>query len=122
MKVKIIELLNTDELWGALLKQKMNGAVSLKIAEIIREMGYKLKTFHETREKLVIDNNGVLNEEMNKYEFENSEDEEKVNKEFQELVNSEVELYCRQLSQSDLSKIDIEPENTLKILWAIEKE
>lgn len=122
MKAKINDLLATNELWGELLAGKINGAVGLKVAEIVQEMGYKLKTFTEQREKLITDAGGVWDKEGKNLKFKDKKEEERVNTEFEEMVNSEVELYCRQLSRADLEKINIEPAKILAILWAIEKE
>jgi len=122
MKAKISELLNTNEMWGELLAGKINGAVGLKVAEIVREIGYKLETFEKRRAKLIEDAGGKFNEETKELEFKDEAEETRVKEEFQEMVDSEVDLHCRQLTETDLEKINIEPGKILGILWAIEKQ
>lgn len=125
MKVKIQELLAGNSVWGELLEDKINGAVAFKVMEILRESEYKLKTFNESREKLIKDNGGVVDEkaedENKRIKFPTKKDEEKVEQEFKELLESEVELHCRSLSIDDLDKLSIKPFKLGMIMWAVEK-
>lgn len=121
MKIKITDLITSNAVLNELFSQKMNGAVAFKVSEIIQEMEYRLKTFEEVRTKLVTDNGGVYDEGKKKYNFENDETEEKVNKEFEELIQQEVEIHARPLTLTDLDKIpEAQPLQMRVLRWAIE--
>lgn len=119
MKVKLSEIIDSGKVFESLFVQRLNGGLAFKVSSIIRVLKDHIETFDKTRLSL-LQEYGKLSEDESKYEFETPEKEAEFTKEFQGLLDTEVELQVQKLNFLDLDKIpQIMPAEVDVIRWAI---
>ncbi len=107
MKIKVGELLAKRESIEKLVDTKTPAVVSFKLAKIVRVVNEELTTFDKTKNDLVKKYSKEKNDEGEDFITVDSPEMDEFMKEFDPLVNSEVEL--------EFTPITLKASNILKI-------
>lgn len=120
MKLKIKDLLIAKESLFTLGRINIPAKAAYIVARNSRKINVELDSFEEARKKLIETYEGKPQEDGN-VEFPSKEIEMKANEEFQELVNTEVEVEIRKLAEGDLGNSLIPPASLTGIWWMLEE-
>lgn len=116
----LAELLNSQGALQVLANQPFPASLSFKISKIMKAVMAELKTCDETRLKLC-GQYGVLNQETDTYEFPDKTKLEELNKEYAELVKTEVTIPGERLDPDRLPELSISPSNLVVLGWLIKE-
>lgn len=119
MKIELFKVLNSYGVLNSLFKEKLRGSLAFKILGLLKEVENEIRKYEEVRSKILTDNDIKPDADGN-FKIEDEELRNKLNAELTEISNSEVEIHARAITLEELDKIDISPEELLRIEWAIE--
>lgn len=114
IKVKISELLNSTETLQKLSQKDFKAKLAWSISRLLKAAEAEIQAFNDTRINLIKkygdkDENGELvTDENGNCKIDNASVEE-FNKEFNELINTEVEINANKLTFDMLENIDFTP-------------
>ena len=114
IKVKISELLNSTETLQKLSQKDFKAKLAWSISRLLKAAEAEIQAFNDTRMNLIKkygdkDENGELvTDENGNCKIDNTSVEE-FNKEFNELINTEVEINANKLTFDMLENIDFTP-------------
>ena len=114
IKVKISELLNSTETLQKLSQKDFKAKLAWSISRLLKAAEAEIQAFNDTRMNLIKkygdkDENGeLITDENGNCKIDNATVEE-FNKEFNELINTEVEINANKLTFDMLENIDFTP-------------
>lgn len=115
--MKIIELLESQSTMQRLVTQKMPAKVAYALARNIKQMNEELKTFDETRVKL-LEENWKMDPETSQYKVP-PEDQKRWQDMYANLIESEVKIDPYMIKLSLLDSVELTPGEMLAISWMV---
>jgi hypothetical protein len=121
MIVTLKELLESRGALQALLQQPMQGRDAFKLSKIAKAVILELETVEQTRLKMCRDAGGTLNEEENRYDFPQDADREALEKEFAELMKTDVTIPGEQIGIEILAGLRLSASDVVSLDWLIKE-
>ena len=124
--VEIREILNSAEIMQRLSKRPFKGKIAFQIARILRYIDEELKSFNETRSKLIKiygernDAGELIIDENNNYKIQ-PDKIAKLNQEIEELLNTSIQINADKINISDIENEDFTPADILLLEPFIEE-
>lgn len=120
IKITVNDMVKSTETFSKILKQSFKGSLAFKIARIARELEKEMQTFNEERVKLIEkyaeknENGDFVTDENNNIKINNSKIDE-INKEFDSLLNTELEINAEKLLINNIDDFELTPQEMLNI-------
>lgn len=118
--MRIIELLESQPTMQRLVTQRMPAKVAYALAKNIKQMNEELKTFDETRVKL-LEENWETDPKTSQFKIP-PEDQERWNTMYNDLIESEVKIDPYMIKLSLLDSVELTPGEMLAISWMVAEE
>lgn len=112
------ELIFSQAALGRLNQMPLRAKTSLKVKRIVSRVSSELETYEKVRTEL-LEKYGVKNEEKGEYEFKESGNKEAFDRDFEELMESEVDLKFEKVMFSEIENETIASADLFSLSWAI---
>jgi len=127
MKIKLGSLNNVLDSLNKLIDKEINIKTSYKLSKLFKQLANEYNIFEENRMKLInkyaekdeIGNVRVNMENNSVFIIDNNK--EKFNKEINELVNIEVEIFIEKIRLDDLGDIKVSPRDLFNLDFLFEE-
>jgi hypothetical protein len=116
--MKLGELIFSQAALGRLNQMPLRAKTSLKVKRIVSRASSELESYEKVRTEL-LDKYGVKNEEKGEYEFKEPGSKEAFDKDFEELMESEVDLKFEKLMFSEIENETIASADLFALSWVI---
>ena len=114
MKLKLFVIKNLEPVLGKIAKQDMNIQMAYRIGKLIQTLGSELKNIEEHRINLIKKYGTPQEEDNNNYEVL-SENKENFVKEYEELLNTEIDIIIEEMSIDDFEGITLSPLDSIAL-------
>ena len=126
IKINLSDVVNSIPVFNDIMKQTLTGSAAFRVARLARELDNEMKTFNESRRTLVEkyavrDDNGELKADENGNIQIIPEKVNECNEEFNNLLNSEIEINANKLPNDILNEIKINPQQMMDIMMFVEE-
>jgi hypothetical protein len=118
MKVAFRKLLQSNgSLANLFLAPDVPGKIKLRVKRVVKQVNTELKSFGEVEEELY-QRFGTKDEKAGKYVWRDDEAAKQVNKEYQELLDQEVDIIFDTFSEESLADIkELSARDLLDLEW-----
>ncbi len=117
IKVRLSDIVNAQGALNELGTQRLVARAGLQIGRALRVVSAELETFNKTRQVLIEKHGGIANPQTNRYDFK---DEAAFNREFQDLLATEITLSVDKIKVDDLADCKIQIATMLALTWLID--
>lgn len=121
MKIKVGQLVNSAQALSRLVQQPMKAQYSFPLSRLAKQIEPELKTYDETRMKL-LQENGTLSEDGKSYFFVDNKKSDEFADELQAVLDSEVELEFKTIALDKLDRIEISAADLTVLDWLVKEE
>jgi len=120
IKVSLNNILNATETFQAIMQQSVKGSLAFKIARLARELNKEMETFNTERQKILSEY--CIKDEDGNFKIDENNNlqiiPEKIkdfNDEFNNLLNTEVEINADKIPVDGIDNFNITPQQMLNI-------
>lgn len=125
--VKMSELLNSTETLQSLAQKSLKAKLAFQVGRMLKAADKEIQDFNETRMKVITkygekDENGELITDENNNCKIDPNSAAAFNTEFNELLNSEIEINANKIKVEDLENLDFTPSEMINLEPFIEMD
>lgn len=120
IKITVNNMIKSIDTFNKILQQSFKGSLAFQIARIVRELDKEMQTFNNEKTKLIQkyaekdEKGNLIVDENDNVKIDNSKIEE-VNKEFESLLQTEIEINAEKLSINNIDNFELTPQEMLNI-------
>ena len=127
IKLKLGEIVSMNEVMGKIMEQPFPANMTFKIARLAREIAKEIQTFEESRVKIAEkygrrNENGELEVSENGQVSIPTEKIAECNKDFSELIQTEIEINANKIPLSAFDNVTLTPREMMAIEAIIDEE
>lgn len=127
IKLTLGQIASMNEIMGKIMEKPFPATMTFKIARLARELAKEVQTFEEARVKIAEkygkkNDNGILDVSEDGKVSIPTEFINDCNREFNELINSEIEINANKIPLSAFENIELTPREMMLIEPIIDEE